>query len=84
MPSRPPGRWRSPTAIVDTPAQDRVGRLLLRGGTTRRVHPGTVLLVHCDGGPDIQFTLDDGRATVQQIRLASVVGVELLSGGGAR
>jgi hypothetical protein len=77
MARKPPGRWRSPTAIVDTPYQDRVQRLLLKGGSVRVVVPGTVLLVHVEGGPDLQWTTDGDRCVTEQVRLTTVVGVEL-------
>jgi hypothetical protein len=58
--------------------QERVHRLLLKGGRVCQVLPGTVLLVYDgDGQVDVQFAVDDGRSTVQQVRIGTVVGVEL-------
>jgi hypothetical protein len=74
---KPPGRWKSPTVLAEIENRERTQRLLLKGGYVRVVVPGTVLLVHVDGGPDLQWTTDGDRCKTEQVRLATVVGVEL-------
>jgi hypothetical protein len=75
---RPPGKWRSRGVLAEVTNQERVRRLLLKGGRVCQVIPGTVLLVHNGADPpDVQFLEDDGRSTTRQVRMATVVGVEL-------
>lgn len=74
---KPPGRWKSPMVLAEVANRERTQRVLLKGGRVRAVVPGTVLLVYDEGGPDLQWTTDGDRCVTEQVRLATVVGVEL-------